>query len=389
MEKSCLIIAGEKSGEEHALSFFQDLQTNIPGLNFFGVGGNELSQLGVKLLYHLKDFSSIGLAEVVGKIFFYLKAEKKILEEVNRSGCKAAILIDFQEFNFRMATKLQKMGVEVFYYVAPQAWAWRSYRAKKLARSIHTLFCLLPFEKKWFQERGVKSSVSISHPLLKNLSLEEQHIQGIYQKRLIREKELEEKKRPLEILLLPGSRMSEVRSLYPVFLETIGLLKKINPNIKVTTVVSSSIPSSYFKRFGEGLDHKIPEASLEEAIMKADYCLASSGTVTLTTALYLLPTLVCYKLSLLTYFLVKTFVKYDGNIALPNILHQKELFPEFVQDDLTPYNLFFQLQKWMEDSSELEQLQKSLLLTYELLKGEKINVGQYLATNIKKIYNEL
>ena len=144
VDSSCLIIAGEKSGEEHAMSFLPTLMESSPGMKFFGVGGDEMSSLGVENLYHLKDFSSWGFSEVIGKIPFYFKALNQIVEEVKKRKCKFAILIDFQDFNLRLAKKLNREGVRVFYYVAPQAWAWKAWRAKALEENVDTLFTIIP-----------------------------------------------------------------------------------------------------------------------------------------------------------------------------------------------------------------------------------------------------
>ena len=116
-----LLIAGEKSGEEHALSFVPELLRKFPNLHFYGVGGDNLKSNGMELLYHLRDFSSWGFTEVIGKIPFYFKALRKIEAEVERRNTKIAILIDFQDFNMRLAKKISKKGVKVLYYVAPQA----------------------------------------------------------------------------------------------------------------------------------------------------------------------------------------------------------------------------------------------------------------------------
>ena len=151
---SCLLIAGEKSGEEHAMSFFPELKSLVPEAEFYGVGGDELKSHGMDLLYHLKDFSSMGFSEVIGKIPFYFNALSHIEKEVIRRHTKVAILVDFQGFNMRLAKRLSKRGVKVLYYVAPQAWAWKSHRAQALSETVHTLFTILPFEKNGFRIGG-------------------------------------------------------------------------------------------------------------------------------------------------------------------------------------------------------------------------------------------
>ena len=163
---SCLIIAGEKSGEDHAMTFLPELMKLSPNCKFYGVGGKRLEDLDVELLYHLKDFSGIGISEVLGKIPFYFKALDNIVSEVKKRETKTAILIDFQGFNLKLAKKLKKLGVNVLYYVAPQAWVWKPWRSKVLEQNVHTLFTILPFEKKWFSERGVTKVKAVVHPLM-------------------------------------------------------------------------------------------------------------------------------------------------------------------------------------------------------------------------------
>ena len=158
---SCLIIAGEKSGEDHAMTFLPVLKKHSPNCHFYGVGGQRLENEGVELLYHLKDFSGIGISEVLSKIPFYYKALDHILDEVKKRKTKTAILIDFQGFNLKLAKKLKALGVNVLYYVAPQAWVWKPWRSKVLEKNVHTLFTILPFEKKWFQATSVIPGVSL------------------------------------------------------------------------------------------------------------------------------------------------------------------------------------------------------------------------------------
>ena len=203
-QNSCLIVVGELSGEEHSQSFFLELKELCPNVEFFGVGGDYLQKNGVDLLYHLNSFSSWGLNEVIKKIGIYLKAFKVLESEVQRRGCKKAILVDYQTFNLKLALKLKKLGVDTLYYVAPHAWAWKAWRAPLLAKSVHTLFCLLPFEKKWFQDRGVKKDIPIAHPLFKK------HQVGF--------SKIRKKKNVKRLLLLPGSRKTEIKFLYPKFL---------------------------------------------------------------------------------------------------------------------------------------------------------------------------
>lgn len=376
MTKSCLIIAGEKSGEEHTLSFFADLKKSSPETQFFGVGGDELKQSGLELLYHLNDFSSWGYSEVILKIPFYKRAMENIIAEVQRRNCKTAILVDFQSFNLKLAGKLKELGVNVLYYVAPQAWAWKEYRVKKLANSVHTLFTIIPFEKEWFYNRGVKKVISVDHPLWTT-----------YKNDLENFRKGMDVKSPVKILLLPGSRKFEVEKLLPIFIESIRNLRKEFP-IQVSIVKSSSVPKELYESYRGDFDEEYTNENLTAALKKADFSLAASGTVTLTCALYEVPTVVCYKASLLNQFIYETLVSYRWFISLANIVQNRSVFPELLQDQVSSYNIVSHLRFWYYNKNDHMELLLKLKQTKDLVRGEKIDIPKYMADVIDSSYGK-
>lgn len=375
-EQSCLIIAGEKSGEEHALSFFNELKKASPETQFFGVGGDEMKHAGIELLYHLNDFSSWGYSEVVAKIPFYFKAMNNIVDEVKRRGCKTAILIDFQSFNLKLAGKLKEIGVEVLYYVAPQAWAWKEYRVKKLARTVHTLFTIIPFEKKWFHDRGVKKVISIDHPLWTT-----------YKNDLESFKKDIELKKPVQILLLPGSRKFEVEKLLPIFIDSVRALKK-EFAIEVSIVKSNSVPTELYDSYNSEFNIEYTNENLTSALKKADFAMAASGTVTLTCALYEVPTVVCYKTSLLNQYIYETVVSYRWFISLANIVQNRLVFPELLQDQVSVHNIVSYLKNWYYNKTAHSELSAKLSQTKSLVRGEDILIPEYMAEVIKNSYGK-
>lgn len=366
---SCLLIAGEKSGEEHALSFFPELKALTSGVEYFGVGGEELKQHGLELLYHLKDFSSMGFSEVISKIPFYFKAMKNIENQVRMRGTKVAILIDFQDFNMRLAKRLSKQGVKVLYYVAPQAWAWKPHRAQVLAKTVHTLFTILPFEKAWFNERGVKQVMGIPHPLMLT-----------YKKflDLIPPKPFASLKPKVKILILPGSRKFEIYSLLPKFIETIRILKKTFA-IEVHLVKVSHIKKDIYEYYQNDVDIFYESTDLTTAMKECHFSLAASGTVTLSTGLFELPTVVCYQAALLNEFVFNNFIKYKGPISLTNIIHGKMLFPEFTQDQVNPHQLARVISTWLENETVYNELKAELKKTKTLLAGDHFSVPEFMS----------
>lgn len=368
MKYECLVIAGEKSGEEHSLSFLLKMKELNPEIHFFGVGGDELQAHGMELLYHLKDFSSWGIGEVIHKIPFYLQAEKKIIAEVKSRGCKTAILVDFQDFNLRLAKKLKKSGVNVLYYVAPQAWAWKAWRTKALARSVHTLFTIIPFEKKWFLDRGVKQVRGVVHPLLLT-----------YQNELkdLPRRPFSDLKPTIKLLILPGSRNAEVKNLLPLFLETSKLLRD-SFNLSLSIVKTTSVEESLYEYYLEHFDQVYTSEELPKALKNAHICLAASGTVTLATALFEVPTVVAYKGSLLTQYIYNNFISYSGPISLANIVHEERLFPELIQDDAQPVVMMRQLLPWLTSELEYEKIKNKLRSTKDKISGESFNLPEYM-----------
>lgn len=374
---NCLIIAGEKSGEEHALSFFKSLKSVAPNCQFWGVGGDELANEGMELIYHLKDFSSWGYSEVIGKIPFYFKALNHIDELVDKRNCKVAILIDFQDFNQRLAKRLKKKGVKVLYYVAPQAWAWKAYRAQVLEKTVHSLFTIIPFEKKWFEDRGVTRVHSVAHPLW--LTYQSELVGDIVKRKYA------EVKKETRILLLPGSRNFEVRHLLPKFIETVKQLKE-SRNIKVGIVRSSNVNDNLLAPYMNVVDEVWENEELSKALKWADVSMAASGTVTLATALFGVPTIVAYQSSLLNEFIFYTFLSYSGFISLANIVHEKEVFPELLQERVSVFNLKNELCHILDNENVYSERIKTLAQTKNLISGGDFNAGEYMGKIIRMAY---
>lgn len=366
--KFCLLIAGEKSGEDHALDFYTKIKEADPSIQFFGVGGDELASRGMELIYHLKDFSSWGISEVVSKIPFYKKALKKIEDEVVARNCKTAILVDFQGFNLKLAQRLKKRGVKVLYYVAPQAWVWKAHRTKTLEKNVHTLYTILPFEKDWFQKRGVKKVLSTSHPLLRSL---ERHMNEKTKKNF------QKLDGELKILLLPGSRNFEVKFLLPEFYKALEILKR-DYTLNVSLVKSPNVSRNLYSDTENFVDKIYSSDELPDALKNADFVLASSGTVTLATGLMGVPTVVCYKLSLLNEFLYQQFISYKGPYSLPNIILGKTVFPELLQDRATGYNMAKEIKKWLSSETYFDQTIGDLSLMENLLRYEDVDPARHM-----------
>jgi lipid-A-disaccharide synthase len=274
----------------------------------------------------------------------------------------------------RLAKRLSKLGVKVLYYVAPQAWAWKPHRARALSETVHTLFTILPFEKNWFMERGVKQVRSIPHPLMLTYKKELHDIPA---------KPYGSWKSKLKILLLPGSRKFEIHNLLPIFLQTIKLLKKFYP-VEVHLVKVSHVDNAIYEYYKSEIDVWYESTELTEAMRTCHLSLAASGTVTLSTGLFELPTVVCYQASLLNAFIYYNFIKYKGPISLTNIIHDEMVFPEFTQEQVNAQQLTRVIRTWLDNETAYNDLKTKLKNTKQLLSGEDFSVPQFISQVINE-----
>jgi lipid-A-disaccharide synthase len=375
MDNYCLVVAGEKSGEEHFLSFMDDLKQNIKGdVKFFGVGGDILKDQGMELVYHLRDFSSMGFStDVLKKIPYYYKAMDHLVDLCKKRNVQTAILIDFQGFNMKLASKLEALGINVMYYVAPQAWVWKEKRVNILKRVAHTLFCIVPFEKKWFKDRGVSQAVSVSHPVwYKNKSITHDIHRNV--------KKTNEK---IKILLLPGSRNSEVEHLLGVFTQALDLIKN-KTDIHVSLTKTNSVDDKFYDYYKDKIDCTYTSEELAQAMIEADYCFAASGTVTLQCGVFKLPSLVAYKVSLLNEFVIRSLMKYKGFASLTNLILDEEVYPELMQESVTPEKIVKTFYDWLKsETKQTYMLERLNFLEKEISKNDVI-VGEYIANIINK-----
>lgn len=350
----------------------------LPETSFWGVGGDGLAERGMELLYHLNEFNAWGISEVLRKLPYYYRAFNHLLDEVDRRQTKVAILIDFQDFNLRLARKLKERGVKVLYYVAPTAWIWKAWRAKALAESVHTLFTIYPFEKQWFSERGVERVFGVTHPLWtkyrSDLSKGGLNLEA---------KPFENLKTNGHLVLLPGSRHFEVRYLLPLFCEAIKELKK-RYRLTISIVKSSSIDETYFAPYAKYFDQVVPDRNIAEALQQADIALAASGTVTLTTALFQVPTVVCYKLSPFNAFMYRVLVRYYGPVSMANIIFGKMVFPELLQADATSKKIIQEVVRWFNSEPDYRQVKNDLEKTATMLSRNDSSVAEYMAQVIRE-----
>ena len=364
--RPCLIVAGEQSGEDICLGFLDALIARYPDSDIWGVGGDGMVARGFRAVHHLRTFSTWGLWEGLRRVPFYMRALRDVEREAVRTKTKTAILIDFQEFNMWLARRLRARGVRILQVVAPQAWAWRPGRARSLARDVHTLFTVLPFEKSWFEQRGVPRVVSIPHPVherFKNSLPKTPKTPGD----------------PFVLALLPGSRANEVAQLLPEFIKTCRLLRGRGRRFTTILVRAKSVDPSLYAPWERDADRRVENADLGKALGAADYALAASGTVVLSCALFGVPTVSCYKLSPLMEFTATTFFGYKGHTSLPNLIHDKGIVPELLGFSANHRDMAQRLDAWIDNPDADRNVRRDLLATRNLIgEGDAPSLADHL-----------
>lgn len=324
-EKHILIIAGEASGDINAGNLAKALFESRPGLNISGIGGDCMRKAGVRIYYDIKNFSVIGLFDVLKKLPKFINLKNFILKKIKEEKPCAIILVDFSGFNLRLAKSINKK-IPVIYYVSPQVWASREGRIRTIKKYIDKMIVIFAFEKEFYKRHGIDADF-VGHPLLdkpKPALAKEEFINkyGLLPDRT-------------NILLLPGSRKSEVSNILPVMAETAALIKQALPESQFIIGKSANVEQGIFektlKRFS-GIDFKIIEGKTFDCLNIADFSLVASGTATLETAVMQKPFVVIYKMGMLNYLLYRPQVKVPY-IGMVNIVAGKKLVPEFIQNN--------------------------------------------------------
>tara|TARA_B100000745_G_scaffold300558_1_gene255277 strand:- start:4197 stop:5330 length:1134 start_codon:yes stop_codon:yes gene_type:complete len=320
-----VIIAGEDSGDLHGSKLIAQMKTINPDLSFYGIGGDKMIQAGLNKVEHIKNMNVIGLFEVLKHYPRIKRIFNKTVRFINELKPNKVILIDYPGFNIRLAKKMKKLGIPVSYFILPQVWAWNSSRAKDLQQTCKQLISIIPFEKEWFSNQQIDVHF-VGHPLTS--ILKQKFDSGFLHKRY----EIGQDKKI--IALLPGSRTSEVKKHWPIFLKTIKAFNA-SSNHKIQPILIQA-PNIKIENVPEGL--VVIDKNHYEALSCADAAIVCSGTATLETALLNCPMVVCYKLSSLTWFFAKkmSLVKH---LSLVNLITEKEAVKELLQKNMTATNI--------------------------------------------------
>lgn len=349
------LITGEKSGEHYGAKLVNSIRALLPNASFYGFGGKEMEEAGVELSRRTKDLAIIGFVEVIAKLSSIRKNFKTAKNDISRIKPDAVILIDYPGFNLRMAKWAKKRGFSVYYYIAPQTWAWKRKRNKILANYVDCVFSIFPFEEKQFVVDGVPFKY-VGHPMVDDVN------------KFLTAKKSERKTSAAmqkTIAVLPGSRPSEVQRLTTELLEVIRSMK----DYKFLVAAMSDLPEDLYGPFNVLENVEIRTDEPLNILAESDLGLIKSGTSTLQAALLGLPQVVFYRVNPISGWIMRQLALIDY-VSLPNLILEEPVVAELLQKEFTAANITREIKK-LTDPEMLASIRNSYQsITEKLSKTE-------------------
>ena len=341
-----LLVAGEASGDLHGARLLAELRKSLPELRAFGLGSHELEAAGLELVARSEEISVVGLAEVIKILPRAREIFRLLLAEVERRQAATAVLVDFPDFNLRLADELHRRGVRVVYYISPQVWAWRKSRVKAIGRLVDRMLVLFPFEVDFYRRHGVEA-VHVGHPLVDEVAPRPQAW------------EREARGEPLRLALLPGSRASEVRALLPPMLASLPRIAARRP-IAARIIVAPAV-SGLVAELAAASAHPVElvTGARFDAIADSHLALCASGTATLEVGLLGTPMIVLYRLHAWTYRLARWLVDLP-HFSLVNLVLGRGVVPELLQGAASPEGIAAEALAVLGDASRIERMRREL-----------------------------
>lgn len=364
------LIAGEASGDLHGSNLMKALKLKDPNAEFRFWGGDLMQAQGGSMVKHYRDLAFMGFVEVVQNLGTILKNIKICKKDIQEHQPDVLILIDYPGFNLRIAKFAKSLGIKVVYYISPQLWAWKEGRVETIKKYVDEMLVILPFEKEFYQKHQVNAHF-VGHPLLDAIS----GLQPVSEVDFKKENQLNDL--PI-IALLPGSREQEVKKMLELMLSVRSHFK----NYQFVIAGAPSLPKSFYQQFVDEDVHFVSNKTYD-LLRVSKAALVTSGTATLETALLNTPEVVCYRSSKISYEIAKRLVKHIKYISLVNLIMDKEVVTELIQDDLNTKNLVLELNKILEGDSREKMLASYQILREKLGGSGASNVAADIIFNIK------
>lgn len=345
-----MIVAGEPSGDRHAAKLVEEIREYAPERHwdFFGAAGPMMRRVGVEPVVAADELSIVGVAEIGRALPMFVRAYRKLVDSAVARKPQVVILVDFPEFNLKLAKSLKKRGFKVVYYISPQLWAWRRYRIRTIKRHVDLLLTILPFEKDWYARRGVGNVEYVGNPLAAEVhpdsgrgELCERH--GL------------DPARPI-IALLPGSRRKEIVRILPVLIGAAALLYADDSSRQFVVPIAHERHLSDVNKIIYSARDKSPPMpdtlkvvvdETYDALNAADAAAVTSGTATLETGIIGTPMVIVYATSGLNYVLLRPLISVE-HYGLINLIAGKKVAKELIQRELSPHTVAAELSRLLD-----------------------------------------
>ena len=346
-----LLSAGEASGETYGAQLIEALRRVQPGAKFFGMGGERMRAAGCELLVDASEVAVVGLVEVLTHLPRIRQRFDELVREAERRRPDAAVLIDFPEFNLRLARELHRLKIPVFYFVSPQIWAWRTGRVKQIRKYVREMIVIFPFEQDFYRKHGVEVTY-VGHPLAYAPPPQASRDDFARQERV-------DPGKPW-IALLPGSRQKELRLNLPPMVEAVELLRRQGHDFEYLLPVASTLRRDWVERqLGVAAQGIRLTSQSRSTLMHSRAAVVASGTATVEAALAGTPFVVVYRLAPLTWLLGRRLVSLD-TFAMPNLIAGRRIVPELVQSGFTGASVVRELHAILPDGAARSQMIKDL-----------------------------
>jgi len=369
-------IAGENSGDLHSSIVLKELNKRFINIENFGIGGEKMKSYGFKAIYPFERFSVMGFLEIIKHLAFFAGVEKNIRNIFKNNPPDLAVLVDYPGLNMRIAKLAKSYNIPVLYYIVPQFWAWKYKRIFKLEKYTDHIAYILPFEEKYFSKHNIVSSF-VGHPISEEIRIK------LTKEDFAEKNDLDLNKKWLGFL--PGSRNAELKNMLPEFIKAIEIFNSNEYEFLISQ--ASSVSTKLFQKeiAKTKKNIKVIEDMNYEMMKHCDFLTVTSGTATIETAFLGTPFIIVYKTSNSSYQIGKHFIKID-KIGLPNIVIEKNIVPELIQQDVNGKNIFVTITEILSDENKYNKIINELKALHDILGGKTTSTE--VATIIEKMINE-
>ena len=370
------IVAGEPSGDRLGGGLIRQLRKRVPDVQFEGVGGPKMKAEGCNILFDMDRIGVMGLDGLKEKLLDILSIRKQLISRWSDVQPDVLVAIDVPDFNLPLENRLKRHGVPSMHYVSPTVWAWRGYRIHKIKRSISHMLALFPFEAEYYQKHDVPVTC-VGHPMADEISTPNQ----------LQARQALGLNKGTVVALLPGSRRSEVRRLIEPMVSAARLLSEQYKEIQFVLPLAGRSARIAFEPFQKDLDHlsvTVIDGQSRLAMEAADVGIIASGTASLEAALLQLPHVVVYRLSTLSYWMVRCLQEVD-HYAMPNHLLPKPMVPELIQNRVDAANIVEAVNGYLQNPSRTAEIKKEFANIHKSL---QLGADQKAAEAVLTLVNQ-